>query len=48
MDDLIKPGGAGRMQRQVDSERDHFIVCGLGKLGRHTAAVNWLTKTMRS
>ncbi len=32
--DLMLRGGAGRIERRVKSLRDHFIVCGYGRLGQ--------------
>ncbi len=34
LDDLILRGGMGRLERRIAKMKDHFIVCGYGRLGR--------------
>ena len=34
LEDILLEGGAGRIERKVKSLKDHFIVCGYGRLGR--------------
>lgn len=36
--DMMLRGGAGRIERRVKSLRDHFIVCGYGRLGQEVVA----------
>ncbi len=38
LDDLILRGGVGRLERKIAGLKDHFIVCGYGRLGREVTA----------
>jgi len=38
LDDLVLRGGAGAMERKLAGLKDHFIVCGYGRLGQATVA----------
>jgi voltage-gated potassium channel len=39
LDDMIFRGGAGALRRKIAGLKDHFIVCGYGRVGRGTAAM---------
>ncbi len=37
LDDLVLRGGVGRLERKIGQLKNHFIVCGCGRLGREIA-----------
>jgi len=39
LDDMLFRGGAGALRRRIAGLKDHFIVCGYGRLGQGTAAM---------
>jgi len=39
LDDMLHRGGAGALRRKLAGLKDHFIVCGYGRLGQGTAAM---------
>lgn len=38
LDDHLLRGGAGRIERKIRALRNHFVVCGYGRLGREVVA----------